>query len=202
VPHPIWICAAVPLALRLHHHVRGPSTGYAGLALAALTSWIGLPGPGEAALVTAGVLAAHHKLDLLSVVVAAWFGATVGGTAGWLIGRVAGRRMATAPGPLIRMRLSAVQRGDRLFARYGPIAVFLAPSWAAGVSGMRPAPFLIANAASAAIWAAAIGAGSFALGPVVLDLAGDVGTLGLIAVIVVVIAGALSERARRRRTRR
>ena len=202
MPHPILISAAVPLALRLHHHVRGPRTGYAGLALAAVASWIGLPGPGEAAMVTACVLAAHQKLDLLSVMVAGWAGATVGGTAGWLIGRVAGRRVAIAPGPLVRLRRSAVERGDRLFERYGPIAVFLAPSWAAGLAGMRPAPFLLANAASALLWAAALGAGSFEIGPVVLDLVGDAGTIGLIALAVIVVAGALSERARRKRLKR
>jgi membrane protein DedA with SNARE-associated domain len=189
------------MALRLHHHVRGPRTGYLGLALAAAASWIGLPGPGEAALVTAGVLAAHHRLDLLSVVTTAWVGATVGGTAGWLIGRVAGRPVLTAPGPLQRLRLGAVARGDRLFERYGPIAVFFAPSWAAGMAGMRTVPFVVANAASALVWALALGAGAYLVGPVVLDLMGDIGTFGLIGLGVLVVAGALVERSRRRSRR-
>jgi membrane protein DedA with SNARE-associated domain len=189
----------VQLALRLHHHVRGPRTGYAGLALAAAASWAGVPGPGEAALVTAGILAAHHRLDLVSVVVSGWFGATVGGTGGWLAGRVAGRRVVTAPGPLLRQRRGAVERGDRLFARYGAVAVFFAPSWVAGMAGMRAAPFLVANAAAALVWAAALGAGSYAIGPVVLDLVGDAGRIGLIVLAALIAGGVVAETRRRRR---
>jgi membrane protein DedA with SNARE-associated domain len=193
------IAIAAQLALRLHHHVRGPRTGYAGLALAAVASWIGLPGPGEAALVTAGILAAHHRLDLLAVVASGWAGATVGGTAGWLVGRVAGRRVLVAPGPLLPVRRIAVARGDRLFERYGPVAVFFAPSWAAGLAGMRAVPFLLANAGSALVWALALGAGAYAVGPVVLDLVGDAGVIGLIALTAVLAGGALMEVRRRRR---
>src|SRR6476469_6120298 len=137
--------------------------GYLGLALAAAASWIGLPGPGEAALVAAGILAAHHRLDLVAVVASGWAGATVGGTAGWLVGRLAGRHVVTAPGPLLRVRLHAVERGDRLFARYGPVAVFFSPSWAAGLVGMRTVPFLLANTGSALIWAATLAVGSAAI---------------------------------------
>jgi membrane protein DedA with SNARE-associated domain len=193
------IATTLQLALRIHHHVRGPRSGYAGLALAAAASWIGVPGPGEAAIVAAGILAAHHRLDIVSVVAAGWVGATVGGTIGWLIGRIAGRRVIVAPGPLLRLRLHAVERGDRLFARYGPIAVFLSPSWAAGMVGMRTAPFLLANAGSALVWAAALAVGSLAIGPVVLDLVGDAGTIGLIAIAAIVIGGAAVEAGRRRR---
>jgi membrane protein DedA with SNARE-associated domain len=195
VRHPIVIAAT----LRLHHHIHGPRTGYLGLVLAAAASWIGLPGPGEAALVTAGVFAAHHRLDLVSVTIAGWIGAVIGGTAGWLVGRLAGRRVLVAPGPLHGLRLGAIARGDRLFERYGPIAVFFTPSWAAGLAGMRTVRFFVANAASALVWAAALAVGSYAVGPVVLDLIGDAGTLGLIVLGVVVICGLAGELTHRRR---
>src|SRR5438552_3270256 len=72
------------LAVRLHHvhvhvHVHGPKVGYAGLGVAAIASWIGLPGPGEAALVTAGTLAGRGHLDLWAVLAVAWLGAMAGG---------------------------------------------------------------------------------------------------------------------------
>ena len=196
------IALTLQLALRIHHHVRGPRTGYVGLALAAAASWIGLPGPGEAALVTAGIFAAHHRLDLVSVIGSGWIGATVGGSGGWLIGRVAGRRFVTAPGPLLRLRRTAVERGDRMYERYGPLAVFFTPSWAAGMVGMRAGPFLLANAASALVWAAALSAGSYVAGPVVLDLVGDAGLIGLIVIGVVIVGGAIIEVRRVRRRRR
>jgi membrane protein DedA with SNARE-associated domain len=200
--HPNVIAATLPLALRLHHHIHGPRTGYLGLVLAAAASWIGLPGPGEAALVTAGVLAVHHRLDLLAVVLAGWIGAVAGGTAGWLVGRLAGRRVLVAPGPLYKLRVGAVARGDRLFERYGAIAVFFAPSWAAGLAGMRTVRFFVANAASALVWAAALAVGSYAVGPIVLDLMSDAGTIGLIALGVIVVCGVAGEVAHHRRRAR
>jgi membrane protein DedA with SNARE-associated domain len=203
IAHPLWIAAAAQLALRLQHHVRGPRTGYLGLALASAASWIGLPGPGEAALVTAGIFAAHHRLDLVSVIASGWVGATLGGSGGWLVGRMAGRHVVTAPGPLLRLRRSAVARGDRMYARYGVLAVFFSPSWAAGMVGMRAVPFLLANAASALVWALTLGAGSYVAGPIVLDLVGDAGLIGLIVIAAVVVGGAIFEARRRwRRPRR
>ena len=35
------------LALRVHHHVRGPRGDYLGLGGGAIASWAGVPGPGE-----------------------------------------------------------------------------------------------------------------------------------------------------------
>ena len=125
------------LALRLHHHFHGPPIGYAGLAAAAAASWVGVPGPGEPVLIAAGILAARHKLDIVSVVAAAWVGATAGGIAGWVIGMRAGRRVLTARGPLERMRLAALARGDDIFARYTVAAVLLVPSWIAGINRLE-----------------------------------------------------------------
>lgn len=193
------VAVAARIALQLHHHVRGPRIGYAGLILAAAASWSGLPGPGEAALVAAGVLAAHGRLDLVSVVTAAWIGATVGGTAGWGAGRIAGRRLISARGPLLRARLAAVRRADRLYERYGALAVFLTPSWAAGTAGMRAWRFIPANALSALVWALGIGAGAYLVGPPVLDVAHDAGTVGLVALGVLLTGGLALELRRRRR---
>ena len=68
----------------LRHHPHHPGIDYIGLFLAAAASWAAVPGPGEAALIAAGISAAHGHLDLSSVVAVAWAGATVGGAAGWL----------------------------------------------------------------------------------------------------------------------
>ena len=78
--------------------------------LAAIVSWATLPGPGEAALIAAGISAAHHHLDLTSVVAVAWAGASVGGTAGWMVGVKGGRGLLTAHGPLHHARLAVIAR--------------------------------------------------------------------------------------------
>ncbi|MEA2481851.1 MAG: hypothetical protein QOJ07_3773 [Thermoleophilaceae bacterium] len=194
----------IDAAVHLHHHVHGPKGDYVGLGLAAAASWAGVPGPGEAALITAAVLAERHKLDIVSVIAIAWLGATLGGTAGWAVGIRAGRAVLTAPGPLHKARVSALDRGDRFFERFGPVAVFLTPSWVAGIVGMRAVRFLVLNALAALFWAVALGLGVFLAGPPIADLFADLGLIGGIALGVVALIAAVTAlvRGRSRRRRR
>jgi membrane protein DedA with SNARE-associated domain len=193
--------AATIAALTLrHHHFHGSAIGYAGVALAAAISWAGVSGPGEATLITAGVLAAHHRLDIGVVLVVAWIGASVGGAVGWLGGGRAGRPIFEARGPLRRLRLRLLALGDRLFARYGMVAVFMTPSWVAGINRMPWTHYLPANALSALIWSLSIGLIAFFVGPAIAHLLGDLG--GWLAVIVGVSGLAALWFERRRRHRR
>ena len=188
---PLSTLAAVTL---LHHPPHGLGIDYIGVFLAAGASWVALPGPGEAALVAAGISAAHGHLDLSSVVAVAWAGATTGGAAGWLLGVKGGRGLLTAPGPLLPRRLKLIARGDRFYERYGPVAVLFTPSWIAGIHHMRWSRFLPVNAVSALIWALAFGVGAYLLGPSITDIAADaglagqllLGTLLVLAAVVVV----------------
>ena len=182
------------------HHLRHESFDIAGLALAAAASWFGVPGPGEPVLVAAGVLAAQHRLDLLSVLIVAWLGASVGGAAGWVLGRKAGRTLLTWRGPLWKTRVRAVARGEQLFASHPVIGILLTPSWIAGINRARPAVFLSVNTAAAAAWAAGIGIGAYLAGPAVLDVVNDYGiATGIL--LFVVVAGAIAFEVRRRRLR-
>jgi membrane protein DedA with SNARE-associated domain len=193
---------AVVAAIHLRHHLHGPAGDYLGLAVAALASWAGLPGPGEAALVAAGIVAAHHHIDIFEAVVVAWMGATTGGIIGWLIGVKAGRAVVGAPGPLYRMRHSALERGDRFFERFGSIAVFFTPSWVAGIHSMSAKRFLPANAVASLTWSVIVGGGAFFVGPPIVELISDIGTVAgiVIACLAVAgVAGALRHRSRRRR---
>src|SRR5205085_12096815 len=115
---------AVAVHMQVHHHLHGPSLGYLGIGLAAAASWAGVPGPGEAALVAGGILAARGRLDLAELLVVAWLGAMVGGIAGWAVGKRAGHALVLAPGPLHRQREAAVERGERFFTRFGVLAVY------------------------------------------------------------------------------
>jgi membrane protein DedA with SNARE-associated domain len=196
------LAVPVPALLHLHHHFHGPPFDYAGLAAAAAASWVGLPGPGEPILIAAGVLAAHHKLDIGSVILVAFLAAAAGGLAGWLIGRVAGRALLTAPGPLRRVRLWAVERGDEVFERYTVAAILLAPSWVAGINRVGATVYNVVNLVSAAVWAGGLGLASYLLGPPVIDLVGDMGTLLEILFGVLVAAVVIASLRRRRRRRR
>ncbi|MGH2869238.1 MAG: DedA family protein [Solirubrobacteraceae bacterium] len=196
----IWLPVLALLHIHLHHHFHGPEVDYLGVAAGAAASWVGVPGPGEPLLVAAGVLAAQHKLDIGSVIFVAWAGATAGGIGGWLVGRGAGRALITAPGPLHRTRLQAVQRGERVFARYPVIAIVLTPSWIAGINNVKGRIYHPTNAASAALWAAGIGFGAYLVGPTVVDAVGDLGTV-LAVILVIAVVGLVGAEVRRRRRR-
>jgi membrane protein DedA with SNARE-associated domain len=177
-----------------HSHAGRSGVDLVGVFLASGASWALLPGPGEAALIAAGISAAHHHLDLASVVAVAWAGASAGGTAGWIVGVKGGRELLTARGPLHRLRLAMIARGDRFYERYGLVAVLFTPSWIAGIHDMRWSRFVPANAISALTWALSVGLGAYLLGPSITDIVSDaglaggalVGALFVLAVVLVV----------------
>jgi len=187
-----------------HHHVDGSVLDYLGVGAAAAASWIGLPGPGEPVLIAAGVLAARHRLDITTVVVVAWVAATAGGVVGWVIGLKAGRAVLTGPGPFRSLRIGAVARGERVFARHPVTAIILTPPWIAGIHRVRGSIYQPTNAVSAAIWAAGIGFGAFLIGPAIVDFVDDFGLATGIIVVVGVTAAVVFEirHQRGRRARR
>jgi membrane protein DedA with SNARE-associated domain len=162
------------LAVLKHHH-GGSGGDYLGLFVAAAASWSLFPGPGEAALIAAGIAAAHGRLDLASVIAVAWAGASAGGNAGWIIGVKGGRGLLMAPGPLRHLRLALIARGDRFYERYGAVAVFFTPSWIAGIHHMRWSRFVPANAVSGLTWALSVGLGADLVGPSITDIVADIG---------------------------
>jgi membrane protein DedA with SNARE-associated domain len=187
--------------VHLHHRFKGPPFDYAGLALAAGASWVGLPGPGEPLLIAAGILAADHKLDIGSVLVVAFAAAWVGGMIGWLIGLKVGRKLLTAPGPLRSLRLRLLASGDEIFKRYVAIAVFLAPSFAAGIHRVRPPVYLLWNTFWAIVWTAGLGLGAYYAGPPIVELVGDIGWASLGGLAVLILAGVVLTVRRRRGAR-
>lgn len=201
------LAVSLPLALHVHaqvgEHLRssfaGPHADYVGVALLAALSWIGISGPGEAALIAAGIAAARHNVDIVGVIGVAWLGATLGGSAGWLIGLKGGRALVSMPGPLRSLRLRLLRHGDNVYARRGWLAVYLAPAWMAGVSRMHARRFLPANALAALVWALLIGLGAYLAGPSVAEVLSDLGTVGLVAVIVLALIALVVRRLLGRR---
>lgn len=188
------------LHIHLHHRFHGPPFDYGALALGAFASWVGVPGPGEPLLLAAAVLAARGKLDLPTVLAVAFVSGVAGGIVGWAIGLMAGRRVATARGPLQSLRIRMVQRGEEIFQRYPVTAILMTPAFVAGVHRVRPSIYQVVNVLSAAAWTLALGVGGYYVGPPVLDAVGDLGTVvSIIAGVVVValFAGEITRRYRR-----
>jgi len=127
---------------------------------------LGIPLPGEIALVSAALLASRHTLDINPVAVgaAATIGAIVGDSIGYSIGRRFGMSLFERLGDRFPNHFGPghVALAKRLFARWGVWAVFIGRFIAllrifagplAGALKMRYAQFLAANASGGLLWA-------------------------------------------------
>jgi membrane-associated protein len=183
--------------------------GLVALALLVGAESTGLPVPGETALIAAGVLAKGGSLNIVAVIVVAAVAAIVGDNLGYLIGRLGGRRLLEAPGPLERHRLEVINRGEPFFEKHGPKAVFLgrwvtglriAAAWLAGITHMRWTVFFFWNALGGIAWATSVGLAAYLLGDAVKKIL-EVGGLAAVAVIVLVlvVGGYIAWRRRKAR---
>src|ERR687889_1546230 len=134
---------------------------------------MGIPVPGETALLGAGVLAAGGHLSIEAVIAVAAAAAILGDNVGFLLGRKLGRRVLLASGPLQRPRRRIVEMGEPFFERHGPKAVFLGrwvtglritSAWLAGVNRMAWPTFLFWNALGGILWATSVGLLAYFLG--------------------------------------
>jgi len=127
---------------------------------------LGIPLPGEIALVSAALLASRHTLDINPVAVgaAATIGAVVGDSIGYSIGRRFGMSLFERLGNRFPKHFGPghVALAKRLFARWGVWAVFfgrfiaLLRIFAGPLAGALKMPyphFLAANASGGLLWA-------------------------------------------------
>jgi membrane protein DedA with SNARE-associated domain len=173
---------------------------YLGLALVVAVECVGVPLPGETALITAGALARRGHLALPAVIAVAAVAAILGDSLGYAVGRHGGRRILLGRGPLERLRRSIHERGEPFFARHGAKAVFLARwvAWArmatpplAGAGGMPYRRFVRWNVLGGVLWAASIATLAYELGAVSGHLAADVSIVtALLFGVALAVAGA------------
>jgi len=167
-------------------------------ALVALES-MGVPLPGETALITAGVLAAQGHYSIVSVIVVAAAGAIIGDNVGYWIGRKGGRALLERT-PYIRGYFARVlPPSERFFNRHGAKAVFfgrfvsilrVTAAWLAGITHMPWWRFLFWNAAGGILWATAFGLVAYYAGRAVAEAINRYGLyagIGLVVLIVLAI---------------
>lgn len=171
------------------------SLGYALPAIIGLES-MGIPSPGETALVLAAVLASQGKLNIVAVIAIGVASAIVGDNLGYLLGRKVGREVLQARGPLHRYRAQALAAGDDFFAKHGDKAVFfgrwvalvrVVTAWLAGINHMPFRHFFFWNAFGAITWGVTFGLAGYYGGKAA---AGWITHYGLI-VLAVFIVGAV-----------
>src|SRR5277367_6559380 len=102
----------------------GGGLGYALPAIIGLES-MGIPSPGETALVLAAVLASQGKLNIWLVILIATASAIVGDNLGYLLGRKLGRDVLESKGPFHERRAKVIELGDRYFQKHGAKTVFI-----------------------------------------------------------------------------
>jgi membrane-associated protein len=169
---------------------------------------MGIPVPGETALIGAALLAHDGQLAIVPLVALAAAAAIIGDNIGFAIGRHGGRRLFVRPGPFHDQRLRVLEHGEPFFARHGPKAVFLgrwvsglriASAWLAGMNRMGWPTFLFWNALGGICWAASIGFAVFVLGDVAEHIIAVAGPVAAGVFIVAVIAFLVWRRVRRAR---
>lgn len=186
------------------------SLGYLLPAIIGLES-MGVPSPGETALVLAAVLASQGKLHIWLVILIGVASAIAGDNLGYFLGRRFGREVAVKPGPLWHHRIQAVRAGDRFFARHGPKAVFLArwialvrfaAAWLAGINRMPFRLFFFWNALGGISWGVTYGLVGYYAGEAgagVLARFGAAGAVLLALVFVGIVVVSVMRQRRRNR---
>ena len=181
---------------------------YAVFTLIALES-MGIPLPGETALITAALYCGTtHHLSIAALAATGAAGAIAGDNAGYWIGRTGGYQLAERYGRLVGLDRAKLRAGRYLFARHGVKVVFFGrfiavlrtfAAFLAGVSMMRWPGFLVANAAGGALWAGFYAFGAYALGSAASGVGTTISYVGYGVATAATVASAVMVRRYLRR---
>ncbi len=171
------------------------------LFAAVMLESMGIPVPGETAVVTAAIYAGSTRhMSVTSVVLVAATAAIIGDNIGYLIGRSIGIRLLARYGKYVRLNEPRLKVGQYLFLEHGGKIVFfgrfvaLLRTYAAllaGANRMNWPHFLIMNALGGVCWAVMFGGGAYLFGEQVKRVAGPISMLLLIAAIGLIVVGIL-----------
>ena len=162
---------------------------------------MGVPLPGETALVSAAIYAgATHGIGIGSVIAVAALAAVVGDNIGYLIGRTIGFGLLARYGRYVHLDEARLKVGQYLFLLHGGKIVFFGRFVAflrafaallAGANRMAWLRFLLMNALGGVCWAISFGLGAYIFGQQIERLAGPVSLALLVVGVGLAIAGAL-----------
>lgn len=192
------------------------SYGYWALFALVAAESLGVPVPGETALILAGTYAGTtHHLNPWLIFAVASAAAVIGDNIGFWIGDKGGYRLARRYGSKVRLDERKLKTARYLFDRHGVPVVFFGrfvsvlrtyAAFLAGTSRMRWRKFLPANAAGGIVWAGIYTAVSYLAGTWLQRMSGTIdwilGGAAVAAIIAVVLlvrrqASRLAERAER-----
>src|SRR3954451_2733479 len=113
-----------------------------GLFAAVVATWIAVSGPGEAALVSAGTVAARGEEQIAQVLVIAFLGTFAGSLGAYWLGHAGGRPLFLSPSPPLPRRTRLLARSEGLMQRRAFLASLFGPGWLAGINKLPPRPFI------------------------------------------------------------
>ncbi len=178
----------------------------------AMAENVGIPIPGETVLLFAGFLAFQGKLQLLSALVTAIAGATLGASGGYMLGRYGGTSVVNRflrRFPRLAKKYDASQK---MFQKHGQWAVFVArfitglrvfAGVLAGALGMPFSIFFLFTFLGAVCWAVVIGYVGFLFGSswgTLVKIVGRVDRLALAIIAGCVIVLYLVHKLRRKKS--
>jgi len=167
---------------------------------------MGLPVPGETALLAGAALAHSGRLSLARVVVTAIVAAILGDNLGFFIGRRGGRWLLVRYGGPLGITTARLADFDKFFDRYGAKTVFAARfitglrvvgAVLAGASGLQWPTFLFYNATGAVVWCSAVAAAGYAAANSWDTLERWIGRTGVAALVLALILAFVAYRRSR-----
>jgi membrane protein DedA with SNARE-associated domain len=167
---------------------------------------LGVPLPGETALIVGSVIAGRtHELNIIAVILVAIAASVIGRAIGYVIGAQFGYWLLLRYGAYVRITAARIKLGQYLFLRHGGAIIIIAQfvpflraiaGILAGANRMPWRHFVLATAVGATAWAGLFGLAAYTFGKKFAELAaswwifsGPIGwlTFGLAAAIVVVV---------------
>jgi membrane protein DedA with SNARE-associated domain len=160
---------------------------------------VGIPVPGETALIIAAVIAgSKHELNIVAVILVAAGASIVGRVIGYAIGRNFGYWLLLRYGGYVGITEARIKLGQYLFLRHGGKIVIVAQfipvlrtlaGILAGANRMPRYTFMLTNIIGASAWAAFFGVAAYFLGRQVERLAGSA---VLVCAVILVIGAVLA----------
>ena len=170
--------------------------GYFAIALFMFIESIGIPIPGESALITAAAVAGSGAMSIVGVFIAALAGNVLGGMTGYWMGVRGGGAIIRTFGRVLRINDQHLERANVFFAKHGASALIVGRYVAivrsflgmiAGVSGMPRKKFLLYNAIGGVVWSLTFTLVGFFFGKNLPALKRELGRVGFVLGVVVAL---------------
>jgi membrane protein DedA with SNARE-associated domain len=175
--------------------------GYVVVFVLVLLESLGLPVPGETALIVAALYAGStHNLAIGWVIFWAAAGAIIGDNIGFALGRYGGAKLLVRYGHKVRLHEGRLRIGIWLFRHHGGKVVFWGrfvsilrtySAFLAGANRMSWPRFTFFNAAGGIVWAIVFGLGYYLFGDILERLSTTIdiglGVLGALSIVAFVV---------------